>query len=53
VNYTYDSIGELLTATGFESGGSSRLNEQLKYNYDAAGNLAIKGSVPDFMIFMS
>src|SRR5436190_1562262 len=39
VNYTYDLIGELNTAFGKESGGSSRLNEQFGYAYDAAGNL--------------
>ncbi len=39
VNYTYDNIGELKTAIGKESGGSSRLHEQFGYAYDAAGNL--------------
>jgi len=40
VTYTYDSAGELKTAQGRESGGSpSRLQEQLGYAYDAAGNL--------------
>jgi len=39
VNYTYDLIGELKTATGKESGGSSRAHEQFGYAYDAAGNL--------------
>ncbi|MBI4664768.1 MAG: hypothetical protein HY735_38760 [Verrucomicrobia bacterium] len=40
VEYTYDDIGQLLTATGKESGGvTNRLNERLTYGYDAAGNL--------------
>jgi len=40
VDYTYDPIGQLKTALGKESGGStSRLHEQLGYAYDAAGNL--------------
>ena len=39
-NYTYDNIGELKTANGKESGGTTnRLQEQLGYGYDAAGNL--------------
>src|SRR6266699_2289269 len=42
VNYTYDLIGELKTAMGKESGGSSRLNEQFGYVYDAAGNWNIR-----------
>ena len=40
VNYTYDKIGQLNTALGLESGGTTnRLLEQLGYAYDAAGNL--------------
>src|SRR5581483_654598 len=40
VNYTYDSIGQLTTATGKEAGGvTNRLHEQFGYTYDAAGNL--------------
>jgi len=39
LNYTYDLIGELKTASGKESGGSSRLHEQFGYAYDAAANL--------------
>jgi len=39
LNYTYDLIGELKTAAGKESGGSSRSHEQFGYVYDAAGNL--------------
>ena len=39
-NYAYDNIGQLTSALGVESGGSpSRLQEQLKYGYDAAHNL--------------
>jgi RHS repeat-associated protein len=38
-NYTYDNEGELVTAIGKESSGSSRLQEQFGYAYDAAGNL--------------
>ena len=40
VDYTYDRIGQLQTAQGKESGGTTnRLHEQLGYGYDAAGNL--------------
>jgi RHS repeat-associated protein len=39
VAYTYDHIGQLKTANAKESGGASRLNEQLGYAYDTAGNL--------------
>ena len=40
VDYTYDDIGQLKTAKGKESGGSTaRLNEQFGYAYDAAWNL--------------
>ena len=40
VNYTYDNMGELISARGKESGGTTnRLQEQLSYAYDAAGNL--------------
>ena len=40
VNYTYDKMGQLQSATGKESGGSTnRLQEQLGYAYDGAGNL--------------
>jgi len=39
VNYSYDNIGEVKTAVGKESGGSTRLQEQFGYAYDAAGNL--------------
>jgi len=40
MNYTYDSIGELVTAKGNESGGvTNRMQEQFGYMYDASGNL--------------
>ncbi|MGO8931752.1 MAG: RHS repeat-associated core domain-containing protein [Limisphaerales bacterium] len=40
VNYTYDNLGQLQSATGKEAGGTTnRLQEQLGYTYDAAGNL--------------
>jgi len=39
LDYTYDPIGQLKTAKGYESGGSARLQEQFGYAYDAAGNL--------------
>jgi len=40
VSYTYDNEGELKTAIGREAGGvTNRLQEQLGYAYDAAGNL--------------
>ena len=38
-NYSYDLIGELKTAKGFENSDASRLHEQFGYAYDAAGNL--------------
>ena len=40
INYTYDNIGQLRTALGHESGGTTpRLQEQFGYGYDAAWNL--------------
>jgi RHS repeat-associated protein len=39
VDYTYDDIGQLLTAKGKEAGGTTRLQEQFSYGYDAAWNL--------------
>jgi RHS repeat-associated protein len=39
VDYSYDGIGQLQTAQGKESGGTSRLQEQMGYGYDAGGNL--------------
>ena len=40
IDYGYDGIGQLTSALGKESGGTTnRLNEQLRYSYDKAGNL--------------
>jgi len=40
INYTYDNIGQLKTAQGWEANGSTRrLHEQFGYAYDAAWNL--------------
>jgi RHS repeat-associated protein len=40
VTYTYDNIGQLKTAAGMESGGTtSRWQEQFAYGYDKAWNL--------------
>ena len=40
VAYSYDNMGELTEAIGREAGGTTnRLQEQLGYAYDAAGNL--------------
>ena len=38
-SYAYDNIGQLVSAIGSESNGTSRLNEQFIYAYDAAHNL--------------
>jgi RHS repeat-associated protein len=35
----YDNIGQLISWNAKEGGGATRLNEQLGYAYDAAGNL--------------
>jgi len=40
VTYTYDSLGQLKTALGYENGGAARLHEKFGYLYDAAGNLS-------------
>ena len=42
VDYTYDGIGQLRAAQGKESGGTSRLHEQMGYGYDAGGNLSYR-----------
>lgn len=39
VGYTYDSIGQLKTATGQEADTTGRQHERFGYAYDAAGNL--------------
>jgi len=40
VDYTYDAVGQLKSATGKESGGgTNRWNEQFGYSYDGVGNL--------------
>jgi YD repeat-containing protein len=39
VDYGYDKMGQLLTAQGKESGGTTRWHEQFGYAYDPAGNL--------------
>ncbi len=39
-NYSYDNIGQLLGARGFESNGTTRAMEQLGYSYDGARNLS-------------
>ncbi len=38
-SFGYDKIGQLKTAAAKEASGTSRLNEQLGYAFDAAGNL--------------
>ncbi len=40
INYSYDNIGQLKTAQGFEQSGQSRLQEQFGYAYDKAWNLS-------------
>jgi hypothetical protein len=40
VNYGYDNIGQLTSASGKESGGTTRLHEQFGYAYDQADNLS-------------
>jgi RHS repeat-associated protein len=39
VDYTYDNLGQLVSALGRETGGANRAHEQLGYGYDKAGNL--------------
>ncbi len=41
-DYDYDALGQLISARGREAGGASRLQEQLSYGYDAAGNLTAR-----------
>lgn len=41
--WLYDKAGQLTNAVGREAGGTTlRLNEQFRYRYDAAGNLAVR-----------
>jgi len=43
MNYAYDKIGQLASASGQEAtGGTNRLQEQLSYGYDAAHNLNLR-----------
>jgi RHS repeat-associated protein len=39
VNYGYDSLGQVKSASGYEPGGGLRAQEVLSYGYDRAGNL--------------
>ena len=39
MDYGYDPLGQLLSATGKEVDGSTRLHEKFGYAYDAGGNL--------------
>lgn len=39
-DYTYDKIGQLKTALGYDIYGETRRHEQFGYAYDAGGNLA-------------
>jgi RHS repeat-associated protein len=40
-NYTYDPIGQVIGDQAYEESGSvARVNEQLRYGFDPAGNLA-------------
>jgi RHS repeat-associated protein len=39
VDYAYDPLSQLQVASGKESGGTNRWQEQFGYAYDAAGNL--------------
>src|ERR1043166_9317699 len=39
VSYGYDAFEQLVTATGAETGGTNRWQEQFTYAYDLAGNL--------------
>jgi len=41
-NYTYDNIGQLLSADAYEPNSTLRLNENLDYSYDASHNLATR-----------
>jgi RHS repeat-associated protein len=51
-SYGYESIGQLTAATGSESNGSTRWNEQFQYIYDAAGNLAFRTNNGLFQTFV-
>jgi len=44
VDYTYDNIGQVKSALAKEANNTSRLNEQFRYNYDAAGNLNVRSN---------
>ena len=41
-SYTYDAIGQVIADQAREAGGTSRLNEQLTYGFDKAGNLSYR-----------
>jgi RHS repeat-associated protein len=44
IDYGYDDIGQLLSASGKESGGTARRHEQFGYQYDPAGNLKVRSN---------
>ncbi len=43
-NFSYDTVGQLKSALGKESNGTNRLQEQLTYQYDPAGNLNVRSN---------
>ncbi|MCP5517100.1 MAG: hypothetical protein H7A45_07585 [Verrucomicrobiales bacterium] len=40
LDYGYDALSQLTSATGKETGGSNRAHEQFSYGFDTAGNLS-------------
>jgi hypothetical protein len=44
INIRYDSIGELASWNVTEGNGVARLNEQLAWAFDAAGNLRLRAN---------
>jgi RHS repeat-associated protein len=43
LDYTYDEVGQLQSATGKElGGGAMRMHEKIGYKYDASGNLLVR-----------
>ncbi|HEY3915186.1 MAG TPA: RHS repeat-associated core domain-containing protein [Verrucomicrobiae bacterium] len=52
-NYSYDSIGQVIADQAFESNGTARLNEQLRYTFDPTGNLVYRTNnalIEDFQV---
>jgi RHS repeat-associated protein len=51
IDYTYDNIGQLTTASAWDSPGYGRDQEQFEYDYDKAGNMTNRWDLISARVF--